>query len=72
MADHLQLFYVGSRSTVQAPAMQALEWGTNDAMEGPRGSSGGLGAPQLSQQRADPKEDASRIIEDILTVCFSC
>ncbi|BDA49279.1 hypothetical protein COCOBI_13-3910 [Coccomyxa sp. Obi] len=51
----------------RAAASQALEWGPSDAMEGPRGSSGGLGAPQHSQQRADPKEDASRIIEDILT-----
>ena len=41
-------------------------------MEGPRGSSGGLGAPQQIQQRADPKEDASRIIEDILTVWSNC
>ena len=46
---------------------QGLEWGAGQDVGGPKGSGGGPAA-QHSQQRGDPKEDASRIIEDILTV----
>ena len=45
---------------------QGLEWGAGQDVGGPRGSGGSTA--QQSQQRGDPKEDASRIIEDILTV----